>query len=311
MNRIFSTSILALVLLTACTPKDQKLERANNKLNQSALPGGQVDGRNDDYKHMLVLLDRSTEALNLFKVLTNKDYADQNAFTIEDSSANGENLKKISHISDKTSASISLESKMNFMAKVDLTDSNTIKKIVISDIPGTHSTDTLTLNGNSKFLFTNTLKQMTFTKTEAENQFTVEVLTNDELASDITGKSLSASRLAFNMKILDPETAESFEITKISLSQSRYGVQFSEFSLLSDEVSRLVIQLNVNKQCSSLNGNLKLLSVKLNKDNKPAYSREMKYTDSSVLIKLGKDPYDIKAADCPERNFVDLTKILN
>lgn len=301
---IHSMTVSALIILfiCSCAPKDQKIVRPDTRVNPTGT-SSPTEAKADNYKYLAVLLDRQSEVLQLYKILTNAEYAVHNSYKVEDFEFNFVKFKKISAQVNSLSSQIAVKSNVSLLAQVTSDEKGNLQQILITENKEVPSTESATKEDKSNIVLKNNSKKILIEKSKTDQSFNVTVDQNDELNAK-AGKSFQLNTLKFNFS----ENADVYKINSVEVKHNRYGVQTMDFSMKSAEGSDLQIQLT--DQCVSLTGQLVLNSIEVDKvKNAPLYVRKLNYKDSSLILVAGNDTYDLKAASCAERPVVDISRL--
>ncbi len=304
--RNFLISLTVFSILASCAPKDQKIAKPDSK----ASPAGTISapsGNADNYKYMAILLDRQMEVLQLFKILTTPEFALQKGFKVEDIEINTVKFKKITAHLTSSSEKLTFVKDISLLAQVISDESGKILKISIVEDANLPSSESVTKTAdNLKLFIKNKTTRLQIERSKTDDSVSATLDTVDQVEIK-TAKSINVNFLKFNFTSIATDSGERFKINSIELNHSRYGA--ADFSLKSTDKLDLIVQ--VDPLCTSVTGSLVLNSVEVDEIKKtPPYSRDLKYQDSSLILKAGTDTYDLKAAPCAERPIVDIGKLL-
>ncbi len=302
-------SALILGLLFSCAPKDQKLNRPIVPAKDG--PNATVsfaDSKADNYRHLAVLVERQSEVIQLFKVLTDSDYAAKKMFKVEDVEINSVHYKNISAQIENFSPLNSITNRVSLRAIVLFDENKNIQTFVISEILENLSFQSIVkIQDKSDLILKNKTKKIIIDKSLTDDSYNASYYSIDE-ANIKAGKTLLLNSFKFNFsKVKDVET-DSYKINFLEeINHSRYGVQTADFLMQATQINLIS---TINDKCVSLSGHLALSSKELDKTgNNPLYTRDLTFNDSSLILKAGLDTYNLKGAPCSERPVVDLTRL--
>lgn len=296
LTRLISLISLSF-LVFSCEPKDQKLARPALPTNPS-VQGADANAKYDNYKYVLLLIDREVEALHLLKAVTNPEYAAAKGFKVEGNRLSSEAVVL-------KNGEVTQSVKMSYLVQLDLNDDQTVKSIILTEDKNSPIEETLQLKADSKnpeLTMKNTSKMVVFQKLEAEGQYLVTVTASDTL--NLLGVSGFTENTAKFIATALKENGD-FAISNMSVSHFRGGIPASNFAMKTKS-SSLVLTLG---ECSSLSGALSLESVELSAKSLPLYANDFKYTNSKVEVTAGKTKVAIEPNECSTRPVVDLKKI--
>jgi hypothetical protein len=307
-------SILAAgVLFSSCEPRDSKITRPDTRVNPTGGPAGQTDGKADNYKYMAVLADRQVEAIELFRAVTDEQFAAAKKILLEDVEVDGIKYKKISaKVSNLKSEKLETTRDSALLVQLVVDANGKLQQIVAKESQAQLTYEkAVKLAGNTDISVKNKLKSLVIANLGNES-WHVSLTSSDEINLKI-GKSIMMNVLKF---VFTPDAiSEVFSIRNVEMVHMRSGALVGDFSLKSDAATTMAVTMKTAEQCSSVSGVLHLNSfeTKKNKDNSlsPLYDRTLTYNNSDVVIQAGKDTIPLKATECENRLSVDLGKLLN
>ncbi len=307
-------SILAAgVLFSSCEPRDNKITRPDTRVNPTGGPAGATDGKADNYKYIAMLADRQVEAIELFRAITDEQFAAAKNMILEDVEVDGIKLKKISTKSNLKSEKFETTRDSNLLVQLVTDENGKLQQILAKESQAQLSFEKVVkLSNKTDISVKNKLKNLVIANL-GNDSWHVSLTSSDEINLKI-GKSLMMNVLKFTFSPVDA-ALDTFNVKNVEMIHMRSGALVGDFSMKSDAATTMVVAAKTAEKCTSVSGVLHLNSIetKKNKDNSlsPLYDRTLTYTDSTVLIKAGKDDFPLPAAECENRLSVDLGKLLN
>lgn len=313
MKLKFSILLLSAagILFSSCEPRDSKITRPDNRVGATGAPGAgvQANGERDNYKYIALLADRQVEVVELFRVLTDAQYATEKKIAIEDIEVVGVKLKKISIKTELKSAHHEAVRDVVLQVSVTNDENGQIKKIVANEIKEKLSFEKVVkVDAKSDLSLKNRSKRIVIEKAE-DGSWNASIELQEQINVK-AGKTLMMNAVKFNFAAIDANQ-DVFKVSNVKMNHERAGVDASDFEMVSDANTTMTIELRTADKCASISGVLDLDSTIKKKDNSgPVYERTLTYDKSSVQMKSGKDIYALPALDCESRLPVDLRKIL-
>ena len=308
-------SILAAgVLFSSCEPRDTKITRPDTRVNPTGGPAGSpTDGKADNYKYIAVLADRQVEAIELFRAVTDEQFAAAKNITLEDVEIEGSKYKKISAKSTLKSEKLETTRDTALLAQLVVDENGKLQQIVAKESQAQLTFEkAVKLANNTDISVKNKLKSLVMTNL-GNDSWRVSLTSSDEINLKI-GKSIMMNVLKFTFTPTDA-VADTFNVKDVEMVHMRSGALVGDFSMKSDAATTMVVAAKTAEKCTSVSGVLHLNSfeTKKNKDNSlsPLYDRTLAYENSDVVVTAGKDKFPLPAAECENRLSVDLGKLLN
>ncbi|MBC7421285.1 MAG: hypothetical protein H7328_11205 [Bdellovibrio sp.] len=297
-SALLLSPFLAISFLVACAPKDSKIERPDPRVGTAG--GLSVNSQYDSNKHLMVLLDRQVEAIQLFKAVIDADYAKEKGFVFEDLTVNKLTVKKLKLDSKKfKDGMLDQISNLSVIVEVVRNEDQSVKSVSLKEAD---LVEEKVIFGGNDIVLKNKRKEIMIIKAEAANTYDVTLKLVDELNSK-PGKSISLNDAQFQFSLNGNEAF----IISATLQHNRYGVQTGDMAM---QTASSTVSVRLDGACVSVNGVMKLESLVINaKTGKPAYVRTATYNDSSVVLNAGKDTLSSAANACESRPVVDLKKL--
>lgn len=303
---ILSLSVLA-VLTTACEPRDQKITRPDTRVNGQQGGGTfQADGKQDNYRYIAMLAERQVEAIELFRAITDAEYATAKNVVTKDIEIDGMKFKKVSLKSVLKNDRYETTRDLVLAVKLTTDEQGQLQAISAQEIKSQLSFEkVLKVDTKTDVSIKNKEKRILI-QAAADQSWNVAIQQQDEINVK-SGKTLMTNAVRFNFVAVNGN-AEVFKIQNVQMNHSRYGVQYGDFNMQSDE-STMTVEVSTAQQCTSISGVLHLNSIEM-KNDKPLYDRTLTYNQSAIDIKAGHLTIPVPAAACEERLSVDLRKVL-
>lgn len=308
-------SILAAGLLfSSCEPRDNKITRPDTRANPNSGPTGQTDGKADNYKFMAVLADRQVEILELFRAVTDEQFAAAKNIVVEEIEVDGQKLKKISaKVLNLKSEKFENTRDAALLVQLIVDADGKLQQIVAKESQAQLTYEkAVKLANNTDVSVKNKLKSLVVSNL-GNDSWQASLTSSDEVNLKI-GKSVMMNVLKFSFTATDA-ALDTFTIKDVEMVHMRSGTLVGDFSLKSDAATTMVVSIKTADKCSSVSGVLHLNSfeTKKSKDNSlaPLYDRTLTYNTSEVVVNAGKDTFSLPVAECENRLSVDLGKLLN
>lgn len=326
-----SIACLLSVISVGCAPKDTKMKPtagANSSGSGNTVVGAftTIEINNESNKHLVVLMERAVEAIDIFKATTEANFR-SDSVQIEEVEIDQQKMKKIV-ISKELNQEESISKVQNsYLVQSIVNEKNEVIKIVVKNtskpigqlsavefqtesvVKNNAAADSIKLN--------NFFTEMTISKVPAEgqgsetNEFQVQYIKSDYANTFNLKQYVLDTKLAFSFKVLDANLS-SFQLSKFDVNHYRSGLAQTTNLEMTGDSNDLI--LTFNAQCASLNGKLSLSSKAQKEQTKdsnkkgPLFKKDLVYTDSSVTIP-GKYPLNFPASRCESRPLVDLSRM--
>jgi hypothetical protein len=306
------------VLFSSCEPRDTKITRPDTRVNPNggpSTPGVQINGERDNYKYIAMIADRQVEAIELLRAVTDAQFAQAKNIVIEEGPeiAAGVKTKKVSTkvvLKDAKQNESTRDVALSVVVTAD--ENGQVKKIEASEIKEKLSFEKavkvdVKTAAKIDLSLKNKSKRIRIEKAD-DASWNVSVELQEQINVK-TGKTLMLNAVKFNFAAVDANQ-DVFKISNVKMNHERYGVDASDFEMVSDANTTMTVELRTADKCVTVSGVLDLDSTIRKKDNSgPVYERTLTYDQSSVSVKSGKDSYTLPALDCDARPSVDLRKI--
>lgn len=296
-SSVFSL-LAAVVLLSSCEPRDQKITRPDTRANPNGGPAAQSNGEKENYKYVALLAERQVEAIELFRAVIDADFVNAQNIAVREVAPN---RKEISFKNETAQA------KRDLVLVVDLSfDENKQLNRIIAQAEVQMPFE----KSNKAEISLQTKRKKIEMVRSADGVWLVELAQMDQINVK-AGKSTMSNLLKFQFASVEGNP-DLFKIQSIELQHVRdNGGPGSSFDMKSNEQTDLTIEMKAGEKCTNISGVLGLNSVEIKKDKSgPLYQRKLTYKNSNLIIEAGKDLIDLPAAVCEERLPVDISKIL-
>lgn len=299
----------------SCAPKDQKVNtRDNGGGSSGGGGGGSAQGSSvnkaaiaENYKYIVVLMDRMAEAIHFYQVISDASYAQKKGLKVEDVQIDGLNYKKISQQSLLQTEAAQIDSSVSLLAQVKTTDDQKIKSILITlngDVSSVEKVKNLTPSQGQASDMTLSLKDRVL-RYDIQNDGIHVILKNTEKLNKGDQSLVILNTLTFVFQATSTQDVPSgalaaYNLTQVQMNHDRGETDFSLVAQPKDSHITVVL----NEQCDAINGTISLSSTT------PKFKRDLTYKDSSVVVQESlKKSYSLKSVDCANRPVVDLSRL--
>jgi hypothetical protein len=301
----------AAVLFSSCEPRDNKITRPDNRVGANNAPGTQANGEKDNYKYIALLAERQVEAVELFRVLTDEKYVEARSASVkvEDTEVDGAKLKRVVIKSDLKNEKHQSVRDLELTVTLTKDENGQLQKIKAVHAAGKLPFEkTVKLTSKTDLSLKNISKTIVIEKTEDGSWKAIASLLEEINVK--AGKTFMINEVNFKFTAVDGNQ-DVFKVSEVTMRHSRWGLDFSNFEMVSDAGTTMEIQTRTLDKCSSISGVLELDSTILKKDQSgPVYERTLTYSADEVTIKSGNTSPKLPILECEVRPTVDLGKIL-
>ena len=334
MKNIGSGLLVALIsmLVFACQPKDEKLQRQTNTVNNNGAPGAVTDMNAQELNQLLALnFDRMAEAVHLLKATLNPDYAALYNIAVTDPKgqksvitkalSNRVDLSNLNVLSTKNETNTKDKAPTVKNANLNLTvrrlltdeDGTVLQFVAVKEVSDEIRNAGYIYDAKKAPVDFSAVTQTEFVSVQQieAGRYSVKVARGEDVSSKKDSNSLMITRLSFELswsgKIMDLD--EVLKVKLLALDITRKGNKRGFLCLKADAaVNEVGLKLS---DCVSLNGDVKVAIKQPKKDNKeqPDLIKTVRISDSTVKIDEDK-AFLSPAISCSGRPVVDLTRML-
>lgn len=312
--RLASLVLVPMFILFSCAPKDQKVSVRDSSGGSSGGGGGSAQGSAvnkaaiaENYKYIVVLMDRMAEAIHFYQVITDASYAQKKGLKVEDVQIDGLSYKKISQQSLLQTEAAQIDSNVSFLAQVKTTDDQKVKSILMTlngDESSVEKVKNLSPAAGQAADMTLSLKDRVL-RYDIQSDGVHVILKNTEKLNkgDQSLVILNTLNFVFQAVAAQDTPAGALAAYKLVQAQMNHDRGETDFSMVA-QAKDSHITVVLNEQCDAINGSISLSSAT------PKFKRDLTYQDSSVVVQESlKKSYSLKSVDCANRPVVDLSRL--